>query len=136
MSIKRKQKRMPSSWKWLRTPFNAISMCLFAVAYMEKLRGSNSCAKIPRINNNRKADRCKQTRSSLPVDEQGNFHLNSISGLQVRETQTFCRESSKGPQRDWNISPLRRGCKSWDCSAWRKEWLGGSCPCLEIPEGR
>lgn len=112
---------MPSSCKWLCMPFNTISMCLFAVAYLEKLRGSNSCSKIPHIDNNRKADRGKQTRSSLPVNEQGNFHLNSISGLQVRETQTCCRESSKGPQRDCNISPLRRGCKSWDCSAWRKE---------------
>jgi len=42
----------------------------------------------------------------------------------TRETWTYWRESSKGPLRpirDWNISPMRRGGESWDCSAWKRE---------------
>jgi len=44
------------------------------------------------------------------------------------DTWTYWKESSEGPQRWWRdkgISPMRKGWRSWDCSAWRTEGSGG-----------
>jgi len=49
------------------------------------------------------------------------------------------RGSNKGPQRwwrDWSNSPVRKGQKSWDCSAWSREGAGGCYYCIYTPEGR
>jgi len=51
----------------------------------------------------------------------------------VRETWRYWRESSKGPLKWWrdqSIPPMRRGWEIWDCSARRREGLGGSYHCI------
>lgn len=54
------------------------------------------------------------------------------------ETWTYWWESSKGPQRqlrDWSIWHTRRGWRSWDSSACRRQGSEGSYQCVQIPEG-
>jgi len=61
--------------------------------------------------------------------------LRSVSGMSMRTNlsgwayerttlETYWNASRGGPQKrskGWNTSPVRTGCESWCCSAWRRE---------------
>lgn len=38
--------------------------------------------------------------------------------------------------RDWTISHLRKGCRSWDCSGWSSRGSGRTYQYVQIPDGR
>lgn len=75
-----------------------------------------------------------QGRSSFPSPQCWWGHTWSTvatSGLpSTRESWTYWKESGKGPQRwwrEWSISCIRKGWKSWH-SAWRRAGSEGSYP--------
>lgn len=62
-----------------------IIIYLVAAASMEKLRNLRSCFKIPHKKSERKAGQGKQIANRFAALLTSYFHLNSISGLQVKE---------------------------------------------------
>lgn len=66
-----------------------------------------------------------------PVQHWWGDTSSTVSGSELpgaRETWSYGRESSEGPQRwwtDWITSPARRSWSSWNCWAYRREDPGG-----------